>query len=149
MWDKYVSTHAGKEEVQEWQAAMSSGDSDRIRAASTALMDHMVNNTQTEFQKQKKNYEDSDALLKKYGNDLPLEKKYATGPNRYMAKARNATAQGMQHVPGLRTTGERLENGGQGNGGWNRYFADQGRSRSDQEFKKYKEKDKKWNDRTR
>lgn len=135
-WDEFVRIRRGRDHtVDGWIAGT---------VSDTELMDYMVNHTQTEFQKQKKTYEDSDQLLKKYGNDVSLEEKYATGWKRYTAVARNSRAQTMQHIPGLRNRGRRQENDGIRKGGWERYYHDQGRSSSDQEFHKYNDLNKHW-----
>lgn len=142
MLDNFVRTHRGDQVVEDWINGRNGVDD-------AQLMNYMVNTSQTEFQKQKKTYEDSDQMLKKFGNDVTLEEKYATGLNRYMAVARNGRAQAMQHIPGFRNRGRRQENNGIGKGGHERYFKDQGRAYPQQEFHKYDDLDKTWTDRTK
>lgn len=140
MLDNFVRTHRGEKVVEDWINGRNGVDD-------AQLMNYMVNTSQTEFQKQKKTYEDSDQMLKKFGNDTTLEEKYATGLNRYIAVARNGRAQSMQRIPGFRNRGRRQENNGIGKGGYERYYNDQGRAYSDQEFHKYGDLSKKWTDR--
>lgn len=136
--EQFINTHQGDKTVKSWL----DGDID-----DATMLNYMVNKSQTDFQKQKKTYEDSDKMLTKYGNELTLEQKY--GSNRYTARVRNTVAKGLQSNRVTRNVGERMENTGLGKGVWQRYTGDQGRARNDQDYKKYDDKNKRWSDRTR
>ncbi len=126
--NEFVSTHSGDANVKNWLEGHMSDD---------AFMDYMVNTTQSEFQRQKKNYEDADALIKQFGNGVSLEDKYATGASRYYARARNKASEVASNIPGVRNIGRRTHNSGYGKGGWERTYVDQGVSKSDQVTPKY------------
>lgn len=139
----FNALHAGDRQVSAYNEALANYENEKrsgtlteereqelqsaIRAASTTLMDHMVNTSQTEFKKQEAYYKDADTLLKKYGNDLTLEDKYAGGIRRHIAR--------------------RSGNPGAGKGTWSRYYGDQGHSRGTMDFKQGQNSNN-WSDRT-
>ncbi len=113
----FVDHHQTDSKVQDWING---------RMDDSAMMDYMVNTTQTEAKKQEAYYKDADTLLKKYGNDLSLEDKYAGGINRYFARGRNSAA---------------------GKGRWSRYYGDQGHRRRDMDYRRG-DGHNSWDDRT-
>lgn len=98
MWYDFAAKHRDKKIVQDWLKHDGS-------VSDTELMDFMVNTSQTEAKKQEAWYKDADTLLKKYGNDLTLEDKYAGGLYRHIARRGHP---------------------GAGKGTWSRYYGDQG-----------------------
>ncbi len=120
---QFVDLHKEDQFVKDW---MNGKDKNGNIIDDAAMMDYMVNASQTEYKKQEAYYKDADTLLKKYGNDLSLEDKYAGGINRYFARGRHPAA---------------------GKGRWSRYYGDQGHKKSEMDFQRGSSNNS-WDDRT-